>query len=1247
MESNSGDGFSANTLQLGESDLDSKFEENSSAEDSTSNKPVFQNQMSELFVGSPETGLKRGRFIIHPQSVRKITWDLYVSVLIFYSVIVIPFRIGFDKEATGFWYGFDAFVDVMFFFDMVASFMTAVFIKDVLVVELGAIARHYLRSWFLIDLVSTFPIDLVIGPLLEAGANGADYSAQLRSIKIIKFFRLIRLLKLARLLKLKKFGGSFEGIFSMNPALQRLLKLLLQIIFIAHMCSCFWFFVATINEDSDEETWVKMCGVIDADGATQYIASFYWTVATMMAVGYGDIRAYNSLERCYSILVQLVGSTCFGFIIANIAAFLETFDPRASAYRAKMDTLKEYMRDRGLPRNLQKRVKKYYDYILSKESIFQDVQLLNHLPIHLTESILMHIHGDKVKTINFMRGEDGGFVSFIMSRARMILSIPGELIIEEQSVTNEFYIMMGGQVESYTLEVTKEDPVAFHSVICAIYQQGSTFGEAQALQNIPHRASFRATKSSDMLSISKEFMEFCVYMYPNSALRFRDYIAAHENLIQISLGSASCFYPEIKRRARRVVTVDSISHEYCFNILQEIGTLSVSSELADSFAQALVPESRDSFNIASRSVRVRKVSVLNKTLPVVKERPNMYKVTPMENAKEAKIAQSVIDVLKPKANSKGKFASFKSSRSLHTNLHSKLDETQEEEFDTNVNELFKRYWIIHPTSTWKTTWDLILAAFIVFSVVIVPYRLGFSQAATGFSLYIEYLIDICFGIDIVLSFRTAFENDDDNTLNISSSLIASRYLRGWFLVDFLSTVPFDTLLTLAMGVDGTNPEALRSFKLIKIFRMIRLLKLARLFKLKRILGNIDFEVSPGFSKLSQLLIQITFIAHFFACFFFFASSSLYERPDETWYVQLGLSSDEEVDIQAKYIASLYWAFTTMTTVGYGDISPGTNPERLFAICIMIMGATVFGYVVGSIASLIAMLDLSEALFKTRMSELESYMVEQNVPKTLARECHTSYSYFLNCKSVFDEEGLLATLSPSIRHEILMHVHREAIPQIKFFQNQNITFIADILQIMKPQLATKNSFIVEYGSLGSQMYFLVSGEAMRYSNVWPDDGHFDKSMALRLQAGFCFGYECVLNSCNYDYTIKALSACQLYVVTKKDLGNLVDASPAFAIQFQTQVTKAIKEQNENFERYGKWKTVKNSLVDILKLSPSTLGLTFRQHDEFETILTSALSPKGSKILNFGSRNSVPENKTDEAEDILEMCPVQPLSKRVFF
>ena len=55
--------------------------------------------------------------------------------------------------------------------------------------------------------------------------------------------------------------------------------------------------------------------------------------------------------------------------------------------------------------------------------------------------------------------------------------------------------------------------------------------------------------------------------------------------------------------------------------------------------------------------------------------------------------------------------------------------------------------------------------------------------------------------------------------------------------------------------------------------------------------------------------------------------------------------------------SLYWSFSTITTTGYGDVTPDNDLERMVAIVCMLMCALLFGYVVGSLATLVSKINM--------------------------------------------------------------------------------------------------------------------------------------------------------------------------------------------------------------------------------------------------------------------------------------------------
>lgn len=105
----------------------------------------------------------KGTRLLHPQEPFILTWQFIVGIGILYSIIVVPLRLGFDYDATGSWYLLEFIIDGFFMMDIVLNFRTAFFNEErLLVFDPRVIFWRYAKSWFLVDLVSTVPIDELV-----------------------------------------------------------------------------------------------------------------------------------------------------------------------------------------------------------------------------------------------------------------------------------------------------------------------------------------------------------------------------------------------------------------------------------------------------------------------------------------------------------------------------------------------------------------------------------------------------------------------------------------------------------------------------------------------------------------------------------------------------------------------------------------------------------------------------------------------------------------------------------------------------------------------------------------------------------------------------------------------------------------------------------------------------------------------------------------------------------------------------
>jgi hypothetical protein len=125
----------------------------------------------------------------------------------------------------------------------------------------------------------------------------------------------------------------------------------------------------------------------------------------------------------------------------------------------------------------------------------------------------------------------------------------------------------------------------------------------------------------------------------------------------------------------------------------------------------------------------------------------------------------------------------------------------------------------------------------------------------------------------------------------------------------------------------------------------------------------------------------------------------------------------EVSAGGLYVGALYWSIMTITSIGYGDITPKNDTERAVCCLLMIISGATWAFVIAEAAGIAATLDPNGAAFRNSMDALNVYMRERKLDSQMR---HVMRDFFSDARAVNQAESdgsLLSQLSPMLQGKV--------------------------------------------------------------------------------------------------------------------------------------------------------------------------------------------------------------------------------------
>ncbi|MBI5607642.1 MAG: cyclic nucleotide-binding domain-containing protein [Deltaproteobacteria bacterium] len=332
---------------------------------------------------------------------------------------------------------------------------------------------------------------------------------------------------------------------------------------------------------------------------------------------------------------------------------------------------------------------------------------------------------------------------------------------------------------------------------------------------------------------------------------------------------------------------------------------------------------------------------------------------------------------------------------------------------------------------------------------------------------------------------------------------------GVIAIDLALALPLDWLAQPWLGEHASR------------LLLVKLLMLARIAQVRAWFETLASR-HPVLHRLVPLLLYLPPFVHLLAC---------------GWIALGSGSAGRDSDPVQEYVRAVYWTLTTLTTVGYGDITPRTMVQMLYVCGTQVLGVGVFGFVISNVASVLTRLDAAREHHMSQLDRLETYMNYNRLPGDLRAQVREYFRYMWDTRQGYQDSEVLTGLPAKLRGAITMHLNRDMVRKIPLLRGAGDSFVQDLMEEMQAMVAVPGERIFAAGEPGDGMYFIRSGAVA----IVTASGE----VVATLHAGNFFGEMSLLSGAPRSASAVASDYCDLFRLTRAGFERAVQHDPQFA------------------------------------------------------------------------------------------------------
>mmetsp|Transcript_18828 Transcript_18828/g.26426 ORF Transcript_18828/g.26426 Transcript_18828/m.26426 type:complete len:610 (-) Transcript_18828:442-2271(-) len=357
---------------------------------------------------------------------------------------------------------------------------------------------------------------------------------------------------------------------------------------------------------------------------------------------------------------------------------------------------------------------------------------------------------------------------------------------------------------------------------------------------------------------------------------------------------------------------------------------------------------------------------------------------------------------------------------------------------------------------------------------------------------------------------------------VDTQSIKKRYLKGWFLIDFLSIVPIELIVLLFAKISGSQASSDSQVKLLALLKLPRLLRLGRLLKFMEGLAYANLF------KIGKLFCTFVLSSHWVACLFGFITSL--QKSDNGWWaekIKEGVVSNHDA-LSSKYVAFFYASI--LLIIGE-NIDPRTETERGFFSVMILFGAALYATIFGNVSLLIATMNMETTTYANKVSSVNRTMRALNLPPEVQERIRMYHEYMFHRYRSADREEFVRDLSSPLRAEVLLYINVNLLKSIPLFEDSDPMFLITVCHHLLPKVFQPGDYVTRIGQPGDKLYFISVGEL----EVESLDSNGNLVPTSKIFAGSYFGERAIVDP-HYllTYSCRAVVYSDLNVMRREDL-----------------------------------------------------------------------------------------------------------------